>query len=571
MPVPFINESVSAFLLSYADVESAWYERYRPRAYTRASQAFRALGESADDLLAREGIDGLRRLPGVGASIADEVAEFLREGRVAAYEVRREGLPRGFDDLVALEGMGGRLARRLKEEAAIETVADLARALDDGRRLPGVDSGKATALREAIRLAPLRRGSIPLPEARALAEAIRDALATVPGVEEIHVTGSVRRGKPLVGDLDFVARATDPRPVMRAFASLPVVRRVFSLGATRTLVLLENGVDADLVVAPEAGFGPALQYFTGALEHTVALRERANRIGLEVANVSIAKGGVPIAAPDEAAFYRALGLRWMPPEIREYTGEIEAAERGTLPRLVERTDLRGDLVRVPLPEEGVTVPDFARESRALGLAWLAAVLTAAEWGPENASRFLDGIDAPERGEFGIAYGIEAAILPDGSLDAPAAALDRADFVVAALPDDAAGGKSELTARVVEALADPRVRVLAHPSGRRLSTRTEAGIDLRRVFEEARERGVLLEISGEPDRLDLDGPRVRLARGVGARLILASGARAPAEMRPNAREALVQARRGWAGPRDIASTGPLPFPRPPRAARIAQEG
>jgi DNA polymerase (family 10) len=409
------------------------------------------------------------------------------------------------------------------------------------------------------------------------AEAILAKLRAVPGVARAEAAGSLRRRKETVGDLDLLVAAREPGPVMRAFTGGAGVARVLAEGPTKSSVRLEGGLQADLRVLPPESFGAALHYFTGSKAHNIALRTRAVKMGLKLSEYGVfdRKGGRLGGATEEEVF-RAVGLPFIPPELREGSGEIEAAEKGKLPRLVEEGDLLGDLhVHSKASSDGRSdLGELSKEARRLGRRYLAITdhsksrplgLDAARLS-EHAAAVRD-LDRQLGGKPHLLAGIEVDILPGGKLDLPEEDLARLDLVVAAVHSHFTDPEPKMTDRICRALRSGVVHVLGHPSGRQIASRDACAVDLERVLEVAREEGVALEVNAMPDRLDLTDRGCRLAKEAGVPVVISSDAHSATHL-ANLRFGVWVARRGWLEKEDVLDTLPLPELRRRLARRPA---
>jgi DNA polymerase (family 10) len=550
------NERVARMLDEFAEIHGALGDRHRRLAYERAAASVRATGLTLD---AGTPIAEIDALPNVGKSIASKIHELLATGRVRDLEaLKREEVPRDLHAFLEIPGVGPKLALRVYREAGVGTLADLERAAASGRILEV--RGVSERLRERIlhEIPKIRAGGprrLLLAEARPQAEALLEALRGVEGVEKIAVAGSIRRLKPTIGDVDLVAASRRPEPLVDAFTRLPQVREVVARGE-HTHVVLDTGFEADLWVVDPEGWGAALSYATGSREHTLELRTRAQSRGWSLKNERLLdERGRRLPAGDEAALYRSLGLAYVPPELRENRGEIQAAERGEIPALVTLSDLRGDL--------------HVHTNATDGSASLERmVATASEAGREYVciSDHAKGLRVPRgldeetllarkeevRGrEFPIPVlvGAEVNILEDGSLGLEERALEALDVVVASVHSGLREPRAKITKRVTDALSTGLVDVLGHPTNRRLPKRPESDIDFERVFEAAHARRVAMEINASPERMDLPGALVQRAKEAGLKFVIDSDAHSPGEL-AHLEYGVAMARRGWLTREDV---------------------
>jgi DNA polymerase (family X) len=542
---------------------------FRVRAYERGARALSGHGSDLTTLSERE----LAAIPGVGKAIAAKVTEYLASGQVQALEWLRAEVPPGLRALVRVPGLGPAKARLLHERLGVSSVDDLAAAVAAGRvaGLPGMGARTQANLARALeRLAggpgAAHKAGIPLAVALPLAERLRDQLAGAAGVVAVELAGSLRRMKAAVGDVDLLAAAGEPAEVTRAFAALDPRAEVLALGDTKASIRTPQGVQVDLrVVRPEV-WGAALQYFTGSSQHNVRVRELGVKAGYKLSEYGLfERGGELVAAATEEEVYERLGLAWVPPVLREDRGEVEAAARGTLPRLVGLADVGGDLhCHTDLSSDGTapleTMVDAARRR---GYRFLAVTDHAERLSLGGASR--DALLAQRarlrelgRGPGGLEllHGAELNIGRDGSLDYDDEFLDTFDVLVASVHDQLDQPGPELTARLVAACEHPAVNVIGHPTGRLVGSRAPGEVDLDELFRAAARTGTALEVNGSPRRLDLSDEHVRRAERFGVRLAFGSDSHGPGHL-DNMRFAVATAGRGWATPERVVNTLPLP--------------
>lgn len=558
------NADIAAAFDEIADLLSIQgANAFRIRAYRRAAQNIRGLPHEiaeAADLAAYEAV------PGIGADLAAKIAELTRTDHLAALQKLRRQVPPGLRDLLSLPGLGPVRVRALMTALKIKNPADLRRAVAAGRlaEVRGFGPAVRARLEQALERAPseaLKR--MPLAQAAEYAEPLRRFLAAVPGVERAEIVGSYRRGRDTVGDLDVLVCApptVDPAAALRGYSDLGALN---ASGWTKASGVLRNGLPFDLRVVASESFGAALQYFTGSKEHGIRLRQRARTRGLKLSEYGLFRGRRSLAGPSERDVYATLGLEWIPPELREDRGELEAAERHALPQLLERADLKGDLHAHTRASDGHdSLEDMLAAARAAGLTYVAITdhsryLGIVRGQDAALARQCDAIDALNerlRG-FTVLKGAEVDILEDGRLALADATLAPLDVVVIAVHSHFDLPEAKQTARVLRALERPHVTILAHPSGRLLGEREPYGLDFERVLSAAHERPCYLEVNGQPLRLDLDDVRVKAAVERGVLLSIASDAHSVGQF-ANLDGAVRQARRGWARKADVLNTRPI---------------
>jgi DNA polymerase (family 10) len=538
---------------------------FRIRAYRNAA---RVVGSSQTDLAAlAAGGQPLPKLPGIGEDLSNKIVEMACSGRLGLLERLRRQVPPALAELLQLPGLGPKRARALYEELHVQTLPQLLRAAHDDRvrAVPGFGARTQQRLAEAIeaRLSKARR--FKLSEASAAAERVQAYLKAAPGVRDVMVAGSLRRARETVGDLDLLVVADEGRAVCEHFVRFGEADRAVSAGDTRATIVLTRGLQVDLRVVPPASAGAALLYLTGSKAHNIALRSLAIARGLKLNEYGLFRGKRQVAGETEESVYRALGLPWIAPELREDRGEIQAAREGRLPRLVERCDLVGDLhVHSKWSDGLASIAEMAAAAAAQGLDYVAICdhsrRLAVTHGLDAArlARQRDEIAAlePEPGRAAVLCGIEVDILPDGSLDLPGEALERLDVVVGAVHSSFNLPRARQTERIVGALGAARVDVLAHPLGRLINQREPYDVDMEAVIRTCAARRVALELNAHPERLDLLDTWCRAARDAGVAVAIDSDAHSPADF-DNLRYGVGQARRGWLEKDDVLNTRKLP--------------
>jgi len=541
---------------------------FRIRAHERAAQT---LDTTAEDVgkLAKEG--RLRELPGVGEGISKKILEWLEHGRVQELEDLRKQVAPAILELMRVPGLGPKKAKLLVDELGLKSVADLEAACRDRRVQPLKGMGAKSEEKILAGIAAMRatRERTPLYEAREIAGKIVDHLKTAGGASEAVPTGSVRRWKETVRDIDILTVAPDPAKLMKAAATMPGVVEVIGHGETKTSVVWgQDRLQVDVRVVPPDSWGAALQYFTGSKEHNVRFRERANRMGLTVNEYGVfhlkktGEKGARVAGETEESVYKALGLHWIPPELREDKGEIEEAEKG-LPRLLERGDIRGDLhVHTTYSDGTASIEEMARAAEAQGYEYVAitdhspSASYAGGLTVERIRRQWDEIEKVQKTvKIRLLRGTEADILPDGGIDWPDRILEQLDVVVAAIHQMVRGDREAHTKRLVRALEHPRVHVIGHPSTRRLGMRPGLDIDWEQVFAAAKKHGKALELNSSPERLDLDETHLARAKALGIPILIGTDSHGVA-MLENIEYGVHMARRARLEPADVMTTRKL---------------
>jgi len=559
------NQEIASILHQVADMLAIQGEnRHRVFAYQRAAETIAHLERDAVDVW-RDG--KLTDLPGIGETLASKIEELLTTGRLAFYERLKGEVPPGVVQMLQIPDVGPKTAGRLWKELGITSLEGLEAAAREGRvqtlsRMGARTEARILAGIEALRQ---RRGRIPLGVAWFLAQQLLVALREVPGVQRAAPAGSLRRMRETVRDLDLLVAASDPSPVMAHFRELPQAAQVLLSGETKTAIRTQEGFQVDLRVLSPERWGTAIQYFTGSQAHNIRLRGLAQGQGYSLSEYALKheKGGEYLCAEEEEV-YRLLGLPWIPPELREDRGEIEAAQKGELPCLVERADLQGDLQMHTTWSDGrSSVAEMAEAARARGLRYV--LITDHSYGmgvagglrADDLQRQRAEIEAVNAryDDFRVLAGVEVEIRADGSLDFPDEVLAELDLVVASLHTGLRTGRERTTRRMLAAIRNPHVDLIAHPTGRLIGRREGADLDMEAVFQAAAESGTIIEINAHPDRLDLPDISVRRAVELGVKLAVNSDAHQIQGL-DLLFFGVAVARRGWATPDDVVNTWDL---------------
>ncbi len=504
---------------------------------------------------------------GFGKDLASRIREIADTGDTAFHRELIAEFPPTVLDLLHLQGVGPKTVATLYRELGIRTLDDLERAAADGRirTLKGMGAKKEALILKALDERKRFAGRHLLPDAHDAAAALLSYLREAAPEATIDPVGSLRRGCETCGDLDLLA-AGAPRELMDTFVEYRLVERVLGMGETKSSVLLQGGFQADLRLVSADSRGAALQYFTGSKAHNIALRDRAIGLGFKLNEYGVFRVAdeVKVAGASEEEIYQALGLEWVPPELRELRGEIEAAEQRALPRLVDRADLRGDLHMHTTETDGRDdIRTMAAAAREAGLQYIAitdhtrSLAMANGLDEPRALEHAARIRAIDREGIGIRLlaGVECDITADGSLDLADACLAALDLVVVSVHSAFTQDRRQMTDRVLRALENPHVDILAHPTGRRLLKRAPVPIDIEAVLDAAARHGVAVEINSQIDRLDLSDVHARLARDRGVKLVISSDGHSRHAL-ANTRWGVLVARRAWLTPDDVLNT--LPF-------------
>ncbi|MBL8133693.1 MAG: DNA polymerase/3'-5' exonuclease PolX [Anaerolineae bacterium] len=546
---------------------------HRIMAYRNAAEAIR---EQPRDLRAMAASNELGTIPHVGKIIAEKITEILETGELRFYNELAEEIPAGVIDMLRINGVGPKKAKLFWDAARITTIESLEAAARAGklRDLPGMGAKSEAKILESID-AFKRRASdtrMPLGVALPAAEAILSRLMQIPGALKGEIAGSIRRARPTIGDIDLLIASRDPQPIMDAFVADESVARILGHGSTKSAVELQNGLQVDLrILAPER-WGTALQYFSGSQGHNIRVREIALEHGLslnEHALTPVNKSGEPVGeeilCAEENEVYARIGLPWIPPELREDQGEIEAARLGKLPTLIQLGDLHADLHMHTVWSDGKgTVREMAAAARARGRRWIVITDHSRSAAVANGlsierlmaqQQEIRQVDAEFAPDFRIFHGSEVEIKADGDLDFPDEVLAQLDFVIASLHVSLRQPREQITERLIRAIRNPYIDLIGHPRGQLIPERDGADLDMDAVFEAAAASGIALEINANPERLDLEARYARRAAQLGIPLAIDSDAHSIHNM-DLLRYGVMTARRGWIEPQQVINTWSL---------------
>ena len=537
---------------------------FEVRAYQNGARAIGALEGDIDELVSAGKLDSV---PGLGKTLIARVTELVTTGHMELHEKLLAEVPAGLREMLRIPGLGPKRVRQIYESLNIATLNDLRAACESGQiaALPGFGAKSQEKILTGIAFVAEHSSKFRLDIAEASAEAVVQALRALPQGVRISIAGSIRRRKEIVKDADVVvsvAAEADRMPIMDTLVSLPEVASVTGKGETKTSVVLRSGMALDLRVVSDEEYPFALHHFTGSKEHNVALRGRAHAEGIKINEYGIFHGDELIPCKDEVQIYRALGMAYVEPELREERGEIEAARVGELPTLVTEGDIRGILhVHSTWSDGKVSIREMAEATLALGKTYLGIcdhskyAAYAGGLNEDAVARQHDEIDQLNEefsGRLRILKGTECDILKDGSLDYNVDTLATFDFVIASIHSHFQLPPEEQTQRLIRAIENPYCSILGHPTGRILLEREGYGPDLEAVIDRAGELGVAIELNGDPHRFDLDWRLHRYATERGVRIPITPDAHSPAGLE-NMRYGVGIARKGWLTPKDVLNT------------------
>jgi DNA polymerase (family 10) len=560
--LPVTNTEISNIFNQMADLlEIEGANPFRVRAYRRAARTVSGYTHSMAELVREE--EDLTELSGIGEDLSAKIQEIVETGSLAKLEEVKSRTPADLTRMLNVAGLGPKRVKALYEELGISTLAELEQAAAEGRiqELHGLGEKIEQQILKDLQREDRQDDRVRIDVAEEIIHPLVRYLRTLEGVERVEVAGSYRRRKETVGDLDLLTTSDRGKEISDRFVNYEDVVNVLSQGETRSTVEFRSGMQVDLRVVPEESYGAALFYFTGSKEHNIAIRNLALDQGLKVNEYGVFREEERVAGESEAGIYDLLGLAYIEPELREDRGEIEAAQKGTLPDLVTLEEIRGDLQCHTEASDGkATLREMAEAAQALGYDYLAITDHSAYIGivqgldEEGLAAQIEEIDRlnEELEGFRLLKATEVDIMENGDLDLSDAILARLDLRVCAIHSKFNLSREAQTERIIRAMDNPYFNILAHPTGRRIGKRAPYAVDMERVLDAAQERGCFLEINAQPERLDLDDVAARMAKERGVKLAISTDAHRPAALNLM-RYGVDQARRGWLEAEDVLNT------------------
>lgn len=554
------NREVAGILYEMAELLELHAEnRFKIIAYGKAARAVESLKEDIEQVCREKRLDSI---PGVGTAIAQKIEEYLKTGKIQAHQDLLRDTPPGLAELLSISGLGPKTIFLLHGKLGITNLDELEKAAREHRirRLPRMGPTSEKNILKAIERYRKRSSRILLSVAEPIVDGILAYLKGMNGLDNITAAGSYRRSKETVGDIDILATASRPEEIIGAFVRMPMVDEVLGRGPTKASIIVQETIQVDLRIVEHRSYGTALQYFTGSKEHNVHLRQVALDRGYSLSEYSLKRlsDGKDLFFGGEEDVYAALGMKCMPPEIREDTGEIEAALQGRLPELIELRDIRGDLhVHSEWSDGRASIEEMARAAQALGYEYIAvsdhspSVGIAGGLTPEQLDVKIDAIAAINEAleGFTILVGTEVDIKADGKLDYPDELLARCDVVVASVHMAQQQKERAITGRLITAIENENVDIIGHPTGRIIGKRDPYEVDMQSVLDAAARTGTAMEINAYPDRLDLNDVWSRAAREMGVRMSVDSDAHDPQHLQVM-KYGVKVARRAWLQKKDV---------------------
>lgn len=578
------NQEIAQIFREIADFLEMEGVQFKPYAYQKAALTLESLEEDLEKIYQQKGTKALEAIPGVGKSMAEKIEEYLKTGKIKYYEDLKKKTPIKMEEIVAVEGMGPKKAKVLYQKLGVRNLKDLEKAARTHKiaPLPGFGEKTEKNILEGIEFLKRSKGRFLLGDILPKVKEIIEELSSLKEVKRLEVAGSLRRKKETIGDVDLLVISQKPEKVMDYFCSLAGVVKIWGKGKTKSSIRLKEGFDVDLRVIPEKSFGAALQYFTGSKEHNIATRKIAIAKGLKLSEYGLFRGKKMIAGREEKEIYKALGMDWIPPELRTNRGEIEAALKHKLPKIIGYKDVKGDLhchIKWKGKWDGGanTIEEMAQTAREMGYEYFGIAshtkFLKIEHGLDERqlelrNKYIDKLNSKfksnpprsrqrreQNSKFRILKGCEANILKDGSIDIKDEALKKLDYAIAGIHSNFKMKKEEMTERIIRAMKNPHIDIISHPTGRILKRRDEYQIDFEKILRAAKETGTILEINSFPDRLDLNDQNIRRAKEVGVKMIINTDSHHRDQMR-FIEFGIAQARRGWAEKKDIINCWPL---------------
>jgi len=564
------NHEIAKIFFNIASLIESDKKDFRQIAYERAALALEGLDEDVEEIYLDKGLAGLEEIPTIGKNLALKIEECIKTGKIKEYEKLKKALPVDFTEMTKIEGMGVRKAKTLYQKLGIKTVKELEKAAKSHKIAPLFGFGEKTEknILQGIEFLKVDKGRVLL---GFIMPAVKEIISKLEGLKEtkkISVAGSTRRMKETIGDVDILVASDRPEKINDFFIKLPGIEKVWAKGPTKSSVHLKQGFDVDLRVVKEESFGSALQYFTGSKEHNVATRRIAISKGLKLNEYGVFRGKKMIAGKTEEEVYKAIGLPYIEPEMREDSGEIQLALEGKLPKLIGYKAIKGDLHCHSDWDGGEnSIEEMAKMATQMGYEYI---------GISDHTKFLrieNGLDEKQllkqnekikqlnkkfqvsSFKFQIIHGCETNILNDGSVDIKDEVLEKLDYVIAGVHSSMKMERKEMTERIIKAMQNPNIDIISHPTGRIIQKRDEYQVDLEKLLKTAKETGTILEVNSWPERLDLKDVYIKMAKKVGVKMIINTDSHQKDQMR-FIEFGIAQARRGWAEKPDIINTLPV---------------
>ena len=563
-----INLDMARIFDEIADIFEVKGENpFKIRAYRRAARTIETLTQDLKVIADRGGISKLKKIPGVGDAIAKKILEIAETGDCKKHIELKQEVPSGVLELLSIPRVGPKTIAKLHDELGISNITDLEEAAKSHKleRLPGLGTTVEENILKGIAQYRSYKGRVLLSEALPRAESIVTELKKLDAVAKITIAGSLRRMRETIGDIDILVVSNSPRAVMDAFTNLDGVDDIVAKGDTKSSIILK-GIDVDLRVVAEASFGAAAHYFTGSKHHNIRIRELGMKQGLKINEYGIFRGDERIGGEDEADVFASVGLAYIPPELREDRGEIEAAKANKIPKLVTANDIKGDLhVHTNWSDGKNSIEEMAEAALSIGYEYIAvtdhspAVGIAGGMNEDKITKRQEEIEKlntrfeDEGIKFSVLSASEVDIKSDFSMDFPDDVLKSLDVVVGAIHTKFTQDRETMTKRIVTAIANPNVDIIAHPTGRLLGKRDPYEVDMEQLMESAKATGTIMELNSFPGRLDLNDIHCKMAKEYGVLIAISTDAHDAMQMQGVIKYGVATARRGWLESKDVVNT------------------
>ncbi len=554
-----MNQELAAIFYEIADILEMKKVQWKPAAYRKAARALESLGERVEEIYEKEGQEGLEEIPGVGEALAMKIIEYIKTGKIRKLIELRKSIPKGIQDLMKVQGIGPKKAMKLHEKLGVRTVKQLEKAAKK-HKVAGLETFKEKSeenILEGIKFMRKSKGRVLLAPALLVSRYIENKLKDLREVREAITAGSVRRMEETVGDIDILVISKNNKKVVDFFTKLPLVKRILAKGSTKAMIITKDNMQVDIRIIKPESFGAALQYFTGNKSHNIHLRKIAIKKKLKLSEYGIFKGKRLVAGRSEEGIYKKLGMQYIPPELRTERGEIEAALKRKIPKILDYKDVKGDLhCHTKWSDGSNSVEEMARAAKQLGYKYIAVT----DHG--NTRQMMQRIDEKKllkqvkeidklnkKSSVKVLKGIEVDIKADGSLGLSDSVLKKLDLVIAAVHSGFRFPKAKQTERILKAMDNPYVNILAHPLNRLIKTREPINLDFGKICQKAKEKKIALEINASSDRLDLPDAYVKEAISKGVKLAIGTDAHSKDNLKDIELGTAV-ARRGWAQKKDV---------------------
>ncbi len=559
------NKEISKILYEIGEYLEMKSVSFKPRAYEKAAYSVENLEEEVSEIYKRGGLKAVENIPGIGISIAEKIEELIKTGYLKYHQNLKKSLPVNVSELSRVEGVGPKMIFKLYKKLKIRSIKDLEKAALSGKiaKIAGLGGKTEQKILKGVEFFKKSGGRFLLGDILPLTRIIESRLKNLKSVERVAVAGSIRRMQETIGDIDILVTSSKPKEVTNFFVKMPEIAHVYSTGATKTMVRLKNGVDADIRVIPNNSFGAALQYFTGDKRHNITLRILAEKKRYKLNEYGLWQGKKLVAGRTEEEIYKALGMTTPPPEIRNDSGEIQAALKNKLPKLVGYDEIKGDLqVQTNWTDGENSIEEMAESAQEAGLEYIAITdhtKSLAMTGGADEKKLLKQIAAIDKiqkkfQKIKILKGAEVNILKDGSLDIKDEVLAKLDVAGIAIHSHFHLPRAEQTKRIIKAMRNKNADILFHPTGRLIQKREPYDVDVEEIIKAAKETGTVLEIDADPHRLDLKDEYIRKAVDAGVKLSIDTDVHSKNNFH-YLEFGIGQARRGWAKASDVINTRP----------------